>query len=838
MNSIISELAKIEYDLFVINTFAVGIQAANGNYYKKNIPVSPLIIQKMIENKGSMGCYQQGYKTDRLRWICFDFDCKNRDNPDMDGLYNNCVIPLINYLDKLNIAYMTEFSGRRGIHVWIIFKEVTSKAIAYHIMSAILSEIKELSDIDESDKWSLDRFPKRESAKKNVVGSQVKFPLSKHQYGGRSFFFEGYFLERKDTESDDFYLEQLEILKKYKPENSNDLCNKLHISFEERITQKFKSYEIMDETPSNLEKIVACLEEVQVYKSIFDRMRKGRAQRYDWLVLLGTFAPFDKNGQLLIRLFQKYPNYDAKTTLNNIKKLKEYYQPACFAYLYSLYNMNMENDLIPEETGVDYICNRLGNEHPIVKEYEYYRVKYTERTEFHNILTKELNYIWENDEVVSASLLYKLNNIKEVELIGYEDVVNGCLPIESDFQEYNRYEDGKERKLISLSSKDRLITTALALRLYKRMPHQWNSYSYNVSLMDNNHIFYPWYSSWGRYISQIRVYLELPFMQDCYIFYIDLKQCYAHIDLLNTYRTIKGRLDDETKKIFAYLSDYNDYVMKKVQNGDRIGVPQGPAYARILSEIHLDTVIKSVCEDMGITDNSMNNNQYHIFRYVDDIVVVCEDEDLTKKMFYMFCLGLIRRGLPINKDKSRYFGKVSNMTKEEKDILLHSDCFNYDLSMGRDIMFLSETEKSERLEHYLMRTPFNIGLLGYIYGSRTFKMAKKHIFYKYGEMIMASREGRGKSFRHFYSYVLSDSDMISQALRNGWFNHIPTDTINYSNFISVLYYRIINRDIADVDVRRISLIYLDEIAIISDMSAEDRRLTQAISEWTEYVTRV
>ena len=216
MNDIIRELSKIEYDLFVVNSYAVAVQADNGTYYKKNIPLTPFILEKMIENKGSMGCYQQSYRTDRLKWVCFDFDCKDKQNPNVDGLYRECIQPLTDTLDSAGISYLTEFSGRRGIHVWIVFQRTTSKSEAYRMMSSVLDRTSALKGIEESEKWSLDRFPKTNSSKGNVVGSQVKFPLSVHRDGGRSYFFKGWFLKKNDVESDAFYLEQLDIISSYK----------------------------------------------------------------------------------------------------------------------------------------------------------------------------------------------------------------------------------------------------------------------------------------------------------------------------------------------------------------------------------------------------------------------------------------------------------------------------------------------------------------------------------------------------------------------------------------------------------------------------------------------
>ena len=56
---IIKKIAELEYNLFVINMYTVGIQQNDGRYITKYFPMSPFVIEQMIKSKGSMGCYQQ-----------------------------------------------------------------------------------------------------------------------------------------------------------------------------------------------------------------------------------------------------------------------------------------------------------------------------------------------------------------------------------------------------------------------------------------------------------------------------------------------------------------------------------------------------------------------------------------------------------------------------------------------------------------------------------------------------------------------------------------------------------------------------------------------------------
>lgn len=72
-DQLIGKIAQLEYSLFVVNSYATGIQQKDGRYITKYFPMSPFVIEQMLLRQGSMGCYQQGYRTNRIKWICGSF---------------------------------------------------------------------------------------------------------------------------------------------------------------------------------------------------------------------------------------------------------------------------------------------------------------------------------------------------------------------------------------------------------------------------------------------------------------------------------------------------------------------------------------------------------------------------------------------------------------------------------------------------------------------------------------------------------------------------------------------------------------------------------------------
>lgn len=826
-DQLIRNIAQLEYNLFVVNNHAAGIQQNDGRYITKYFPLSPFVIEQMLLRQGSMGCYQQGYRTNRIKWICFDFDCKEKKEPDVYELYERYVEPFLHMLDAVSVRYLTEFSGRRGIHVWVIFDKILTKSLGFRIVCELEKRCKELAEISESTLWGLDRFPATDSSRNNIVGKQVKFPLSRHKSGERSFFFKGDFQKKDDVESEQFLKEQLEILEEYEPNDIEDVACKLGIDLRAHTDiMKYKKYRIIGEIEITVERIIEILSETKVFTRIFHRMQQGLSLTQDWTVLLGTLYLCDSNAQLVKSVFQRFPNYNEQKTCNNIEKLGNRYFPATFSYLYQIYGITLESGLDGQETSLHYLLRRCGLEQNLLLQFE----KLNEKTSVFDIsvtVNKEKVYLKENDEVPDVSIWNNLCDLKQLDLQFYDDLIKSIINgekteyIPNGFKAYERIESSeKRRNLISLSAKDRVITTNLALRLCSRMKVNWKSFSYHISYISKDKIFYSWYSSWGRFLDHISVFTEIPFMDNYEVFYIDLKGFYDHIDFLAVFRTFEHLLDEETKNIFTFLTEFNDNLMKQLQDGCRIGVPQGPAYARIIAEMFLDKLLESVC-------NRFDRNAFYMYRYVDDIVFFCDPEFDGRALFNMLTGFLPSAGLPINVEKSRYFGKVSLMTEQEKNDLLRKDSFNYELKENEYTGILLAEEKRRKLKDYLMENPFDVGSLSYIFGKNTITEAQSWCLDHFREDILKSYEGRGSNFRKFYEFLFRSDKYMKKILDNEELFLISPDSLNFSNFIHTLYHTVQDHVISPDIFERIKCEYLKKI-LDTDLKEDDRVIVKAL----------
>ena len=828
IEQIIKDIADIEYSLWVVNTYAAGIQQADGHYITKYFPMSPFVIENMLLRNGSMGCYQQGYKTDQIKWICFDFDCKDKMNPNVYRLYEKYVLPFTSMLKDLEIHYLTEFSGRRGIHVWIIFKTVFTKEIGYRIVCELEKRCQVLAEMKDNEEWGLDKFPATDSGRGNIVGKQVKFPLSCHTSGERSYIFQGEFQKKIDTETETFLIEQLHMMKTYMPNEITEVVKKLDIdtAYSEITRLKYRKYCLLGNIEVTSAQVIGILSETRVFREIFQRMQQGISLHQDWLVILGTLYLCDTNAVLVTDVFRRFPNYDERKTFRNIERLGKTYFPATFGYLYRIYGIVLEENINPEETGLHYLLRRCGVEQKILQQIE----NVNEKKTIYDIgitAKKEKNYLKENDEVADVYIWNQLCGLKNYDFRFYEDLIKDIVDgknlqfVPQDFKVFNRIEsEQKTRKLVALSAKERIITTNLALQLCDLLEQSWKSFSYHISYTSNEHIFYHWYSSWGRYLDHIHVFMDVPFMDNYDVFYVDLKGFYDHIDFLAVLRGFEDMLDKKARNIFAFLTEYNDKLMKKIQNGDRIGVPQGPAYARIIAEMFLDKLLNSVL-------NKFEQKKFYVYRYVDDMVFFCRPDFDSRMLFEELMSFFPSVGLPINLNKSKYYGKICDLSGSEKAQILHVDSFNYDLIENDYTGYILEEEKKSKLKKYLMENPFNIGSLGYIFGKYTISEAQIWCLQNCRTEILKASDGRGSNYRKFYEFLFQNEEYMEIILNNHELEFIPFESLNFSNFIHTLYYAVQDRRISPSIFYRIKEEYLKKL-LDSELKESDYIIVKAL----------
>ncbi|WP_313983957.1 reverse transcriptase domain-containing protein [uncultured Solobacterium sp.] len=817
------KIAKKLYELFVVNRNAMAIQLADGNYVTKYTKITENDILCMLVEGKAIGSYQQLYKSPYLKWICFDFDCKDKDKPNIGKLYASCTKPLNEYLDEHGISYVNEFSGRRGIHTWILFSNYVKKEDAYNLIQSIKKSVGWNYDNTE---FGLDEFPSTFSSKGNVVGKQVKIPLSRHKKGGNSYLFKGDY--RLEKVNDSFYEKQLNILYSVKQNNFEEISVKLDLNIKNSISQFVRTYSI-GEVECDADAVINCLSKTEVYRALLDRVMHGEALLKDWLVMLGTLGKLGDGYRLLKDIFKYCPTFSEEETNDKIEKYGKKYFPATFAYLYNLYDLDMEDWINPTETGLQFLIRDLELDLSVV---EWNQNETSVLSDSMYTVEKEKRYLFSNDEVPVVSIWDDLNHMTVYDTNKINDIVNNIksgknldiIPI--GFMRFARIEsEEKERTMVSLSAYDRVLTSHIALNAFYRMNRSLKSYSYNPNYISSDEMFYHWYTSWSNYLSQIRKYIEVDLYSCMHVLTIDIKHFYDSIDFLGVYNLLKDNLSEEENNLFMALIKYNEQLMSEM-NDKRIGVPQGPAYARLIAEIFLGTLI-----DKAISEFGPDRNNIFLYRYVDDIIVFHDDSvdslQINEKLESVFS----RHGLSINKDKSKIYGEIGKLTEKQKAELLRSDQFQYGLRIS-EYSYLTENQYVRDKVNFLIRKKgsFNAGDISFFFSRYADERAKKIYFSQFSRQIFGCIYGRGSGYQLFYRFIFGNADILEACLESGLFNLVPYNTINFSCLLATMFYTLKEDTLYPSIKRKIIDRYLKTIVVEDIKEGEDKSIILSLSK--------
>ena len=817
--SIETLIAKKLYDLYVVNTSSVAVQGQDGIYRRKKIGIfnSDLLAQ-MIKVKGSLGCYQQTIKG-QIRWVCLDFDIKDKglnkekNEAKLFFLYDNIIIPLTKYLDKNGIRYLTEFSGRRGIHIWIIFNCLIEKKEGFTLLNSICSALN-IENLLGTE-FGLDKFPQTPSAKNNIVGKQVKIPLSSHKKGNQSFFFNSRpysFYKEVDLS------EQYKILDEYKPNSKDILINMSDFS-----SVLYKKYNKIS-TEIDTKEVFDALMEIPVYNLILSKIKNGTSNTLDFLVLLGTFSPLEKGKDIFISILQTFGIYDENIFAENYEKFQNSYNPATISYLNILYDLEPDN-IYNDKTALDILNKAL---HLKVEKISKTIKKANYSSYISNLAKAEKHYAEYNDEVILPIDLKRLEEISEYDYTFIEAKIERIKnqkqqhSSEIYFEFFSRKEikddqSIKERKMVILTPEDRVLTTALALDVYKKLNCPKNGFSYIPSPVQNNELFINWYILWQNYIAAIDTYLSLDLWLDSYVLVTDIQNFYDSIDFLSISDKLEDILSEETYNELYYLISYNEHLMRKLTS-KRYGVPQGPAYARLLAEIFMRIILSEFDKQYTQYINVVK------LRYVDDFFIV-SDSDNIDTFFSVFSSHLSNFRLHLNKQKTRIYGKIKDLLYSDVMDITRKNAIKY--AFRDDMAYFWGAEKKNLINklYYEFTDPINDS---FIFSSKMDVAYKIRYFEKNSETIIRSEFGRGSLFHRFYSFLFSNFDNFIDSCES-FLPMIPANSLNQDVFISSLYFAIKEKKISKEAYRRHLSHIVGNMKDIKNEKISD--LIKAIVDW-------
>lgn len=129
-----------------------------GGYGVLRERLSDEVILSHLKGARTIGLY--GSPDSQTKWLCMDID-------DLDEI---AVREVQNHLRRFNIPYLTEFSGKKGYHIWIFFDNLYPNCVARALASAFA--------------FDHEVFPKQDHVSPGKLGNLVKAPLGKHQATG------------------------------------------------------------------------------------------------------------------------------------------------------------------------------------------------------------------------------------------------------------------------------------------------------------------------------------------------------------------------------------------------------------------------------------------------------------------------------------------------------------------------------------------------------------------------------------------------------------------------------------------------------------------------------
>jgi len=746
-------------------------QVSDGSYRKTPGVVNSTLVRSVIANQQSIACYQRNVDH-TINWICFDFDILKTNigssaQADCEECLIQTVTRFVEFLNDNIIGHILEFSGNRGIHVWINFSTPIFPYAGFEIVKHLLD--KSGVSIDRT-KIGLDLFPSSASHKSSH-GKAVKIPLSRHTKSGfysvlLSDLPSSFASVRRSNLDENFLNEQLTILRAHAEESI--------ASIEQKLDFELESSEISDVGVDRVRKITVSTDSLEVDDLLnhwlgipllaplarditSGALSHGRRQLL--VGLLGRIAnrKDEKIGQAtLLEIFSKMPNYDIEKTNSALAKLAnlpfpslEIVESLCnYTYGQRLDNVELAFLAIPNIAIID---DGLFT----VTEVDLKVTGIAER-----------NYLYQNDEVRCIRVIEEISNLDYQKLSWqFERFVCADEPI--TLYRHKRKEVNKDapRELVTLSASTRLFTTWAIKHLtyiydYESSP---NSYGYRMNRnFAGGHIFKPWLYQWIEFLSDIADVLNNPLHVEHYIVKTDIKSFYDTIPQDNLERMLLTGFNNEISEKLDTMQErsserYRSIVrsLGKVTqecNSGRRGVPQGPAYARVLAELYLGQIDE-------LMDSFLASGEllfYH--RYVDDLFFVAASKQDAEEKLAALRDRLNLLGLSLNSEKTS-ITKISDFD-DEFDKYRAQAKYAID-AISSNIDSATEYEKNVALLEYnklISQQDDNddaVFLFSHLPG---FAVADRYRNAAVSKVIRTG-VGRGNLFKHVFIHLLNSPDL-------------------------------------------------------------------------------
>ena len=668
-------------------------------------PLSEQFLEEHFQGFITFGIYVLT-KSSQCNFICIDIDIPKGQLTDIEfedpekkyeHLKDKLIILQKNIMEKLNIgnnAILFEDTGGRGYHIWIFFEEAIQGKDARKLYYIIKKGIK----------LDFEFFPKQSILnEKRNYGNLIKLPLGIHQkYNRRSTFFT-ISDSKKFTiswEKNFIHLKSIKKVKKSEVEqiikNNETLLGKETIlDFgDEKISQRERIY-YKNDLNSLFEH---CLALKRLKNRAEENIKLTHAEAFH---LTNIILSIPNTEKFLIDIIKKSYGIDFiyPYTMQEIELIKKFYPTSCKKLIREGICDGYCNKTIKEENSDPLLSNTtplsfwlrpierkssIKNEDLIdaISSSENIKSAYWKLKKYHEyedaLFFDEFDFkqFEDNLDIYTQYISLYFQQKEEIPFLGY---------LEVNFPKKNN-EDGniEYRKMAYSTIFDQVIIQSIfnVISIIFEENFQDSSYGYrfNRDAMNANDIF----RDWREYYPQFRnnILNENRKSETKYRIRCDISKFYDNIRHNILIQQIQKYITDDyifaTVKRIVELYKYDEEAQK--------GLPQGPAYARILANLYLNRF-----------DEQISQCATGYYRYVDDIFLFFKNKKNAKDgLEKVVALLLKELDLTLSQDPKKK-PKIFKASDED-DLLNYLDTIKY--GIFEEFKFMTTLDKEKEVQNF------------------------------------------------------------------------------------------------------------------------------------------
>ncbi len=546
-------------------------------------------------------------------------------------------------------SILLEDTGGRGYHIWLFFSSLLQGDNAVKFYQICKSFI----DFD------FEFFPKQANInEKRKFGNLIKLPLGTHQkYDSKSLFFQLSNGEIKFIYSLNDNLRYLTKIKKMDPEIIDQMINKYPERFNNNEIEKISADKFALKERILYRKDLTCLfDNCKMLNELTIKAEKGipfsKKEVFHFTNLLLSV----EGGEdfIIEKIKESYGSgFSRDITQREIENIKPLFPTSCCRLISQglcegFCNKDIErinsDPLLTKTNPVSFWLQR-SMEKMFVQQEEtsdrisepeniinaYWKLKKYHRDEdvgFYDDF--DFEYFEENLEVNTQCISRALKNKEDIPFIGYLKVP---LPKKVDENHEMQF-----RQMAYSPIFDQVVIQAIFNIVAQFIEQDFQDYSYGYRFdahnLKSDNIFYDWRECYPKFRNRVLDHLRQPNIK--YYICCDIKGFYDNIRHDILLEQLRNYVDA------SYVSNILKKVVQMYEFEEGVGVPQGPAYARILANLYLNDF-----------DKNIKRYSSGYFRYVDDFFIFYESKDKAERGLKKVRKLLDEIGLVLSQDEKK-----------------------------------------------------------------------------------------------------------------------------------------------------------------------------------------